>query len=240
MFYDCKNLKSFVVPNSASFICEYAFEGCTGLTSITISESVTSIREGAFSGCTGLTSITIPNSVTSIGKNAFDYCSGLTSVHISDLAAWCNISFGSSPLEKAHHLYLNGEEITDLVIPSSVTSIGRYAFRDCTGLTSVIIHNSVTSIGYSAFSGCTGLTSVTIGNSVTSIKYGAFAGCNALAEITCLAKMPPSIGSFYTFPETFNISPDAKLYVPVGSGSAYKSSEWKNYFKQDNIIEKEM
>ena len=217
MFYDCKNLKSFVVPNSASFICEYAFEGCTGLTSITISESVTSIREGAFSGCTGLTSITIPNSVTSIGKNAFDYCSGLTSVHISDLAAWCNISFGSSPLEKAHHLYLNGEEITDLVIPSSVTSIGRYAFRDCTGL-----------------------TSVTIGNSVTSIKYGAFAGCNALAEITCLAKMPPSIGSFYTFPEPFNISPDAKLYVPVGSGSAYKSSEWKNYFKQDNIIEKEM
>ena len=51
----------------------------------------------------------------------------------------------------------------------SVTSIGAYAFLNCSGLTSVTIPNSVTSIGYSAFEGCSSLTSVTIGNSVTSI-----------------------------------------------------------------------
>ena len=51
----------------------------------------------------------------------------------------------------------------------TVTSIGVYAFRSCTGLTSVTIPNSVTSIGVYAFSRCTGLTSVTIPNSVTTI-----------------------------------------------------------------------
>ena len=66
----------------------------------------------------------------------------------------------------------------------SVTSIGNYAFEDCTGLTSVTIPNSVTSIGYGAFYGCSGLTSVTIPNSVTSIGYDTFYGCSSLTSVT--------------------------------------------------------
>ena len=58
----------------------------------------------------------------------------------------------------------------------SVTSIGEFAFKDCTGLTSVTIPTSVTSIGEEAFRCCTGLTSVTIPNSVTEIGYSAFGG----------------------------------------------------------------
>ena len=105
-----------------------------------ITYSVTSIGYKAFSSCSGLTSITIPNSVTSIGYEAFSYCKGLTRVNITDLEAWCNISFNDyngNPCYYAHHLYLNDEEITDLVIPNSVTSIGNNAFRGCSGLTSV-------------------------------------------------------------------------------------------------------
>ena len=88
-----------------------AFYYCSGLTSVTIPNSVTSIGLRAFYYCSGLTSVTIPNSVTSIGREAFYGCYGLTSVHISDLAAWCNISFydtSSNPLSYAHHLFLNG------------------------------------------------------------------------------------------------------------------------------------
>ena len=154
---------------------------------LVIPNSVTSIGGEAFFGCFGLTSVTIPNSVTSIGEDAFSYCSSLTSVHISDIAAWCNIDFFdsySNPLSNAHHLYLNGEEVKDLVIPSSVTSIGDLAFYYCSGLTSVTIGNSVTSIGSSAFYWCSGLTSVTIGNSVTSIGKEAFCGCFALTSVT--------------------------------------------------------
>ena len=59
----------------------------------------------------------------------------------------------------------------------SVTSIGRSAFYQCSGLTSIEIPNSVTSIGEYAFFNCTGLTSVTIPNSVTSIGRDAFYDC---------------------------------------------------------------
>ena len=152
-----------------------------------VTYSVTSIGDKAFYYCSGLTSITIPNSVTSIGDYAFFNCSGLKEVHISDLSAWCNIDFyksDSNPLYYAHNLYLNGELVTELVIPNGVTSIGDCAFYNCSGLTSVTIPNSVTSIGEDAFSGCSSLTSVTIPNSVTSIGWYAFSGCDGLTSIT--------------------------------------------------------
>ena len=127
------------------------------MTKAIIENGVTSIGDYTFYKCSGLTSITIPNSVTSIGDNAFSGCSGLASVHISDLAAWCNISFAyqeSNPLYYAHHLYMNGKEVTNLVIPNGVTRIGNYVFLNCSGLISVTIPNSVTSIGFAAFGGC--------------------------------------------------------------------------------------
>ena len=184
---------SIEIPNSVTSI-EEAFYGCTGLTSITIPNSVTSIGNYAFWKCTGLTSIEIPNSVTSIGNYAFAGCTGLTSVHISDLAAWCTISFfnaSSNPLCYAKHLYFNDTEITDLLIPNSVTSIGDYAFDGCSSLTSIEIPNSVMSIGNYAFYNCTGLTSIEIPNSVMSIGNYAFSGCTGITSIT----IPNSIAS---------------------------------------------
>ncbi|MBR1520539.1 MAG: leucine-rich repeat domain-containing protein [Bacteroidaceae bacterium] len=185
-FNNCNDLTSIAIPNSVTTIGSYAFRNCSGLTSVTIPNSVTSIGSEAFFSCSGLTSITIGGSVTNIGKNTFFGCSGLTSVHITDLAAWCNISFGndfSNPLYYAHHLFLNGEEVTDVAIPNSMTSIGSYAFSGCSGLTSVTIPNSVTSIGDAAFAACSGLTSVIIPNGVASIGESAFSGCSDLASI---------------------------------------------------------
>ena len=182
---------------SVTSIGNYAFSYCSGLTSVTISNSVTTIGQEAFSSCSSLTSITIPNSVTSIGSHAFLSCSGLTSVHIIDIAAWCNISFsnfGSNPLSFAHHLYLNGEEVKDLVIPNSVTSIDSYAFSGCSGLTTVTIPNSVTSISEQAFSNCSGLIVVTIPNSVTFIGNAAFANCSGLTSVI-IPNSVTSIGS---------------------------------------------
>ena len=166
-FEDCTSLTSVTIGNSVTSIGNYAFNRCTSLTSVTIGNSVTSIGEQAFCDCTSLTSVTIGDSVTSIGDDAFRDCDSLTSVYITDIAKWCGISFGSSdsnPLYYAHNLYLNGDLMTELEIPDSVTSIGASAFAYCTSLTSVTIPDGVTSIGSDAFSGCSKLTYNEYGN----------------------------------------------------------------------------
>ncbi|MDR2138715.1 MAG: leucine-rich repeat protein, partial [Tannerella sp.] len=77
-----------------------------------------------------------------------------------------------------------GNAFTSVIITEGVTSIGGYAFKDCSTLTSVTISNSVTTIGRRAFDGCSTLASVTIPNSVTTIGDGAFQNCSTLASIT--------------------------------------------------------
>ena len=79
--------------------------------------------------------------------------------------------------------FSNCSSLTSVMIPNSVTSIGGFAFSSCRSLTSVMIPNSVTSIGNGAFSSCRSLTSVMIPNSVTSIGNGAFSYCSSLTDI---------------------------------------------------------
>ena len=252
------NIKEVILGEEVTSIGDYAFSHCSGLTTVDIPNSVTSIGKFAFEFCSGMTSINIPNSVTSIGSGAFDFCSGLKKVIVPDLAAWCNISFdgdAANPLYCAKHIYSDeNTEITDLVIPNSVTSIGDWAFSGCTGLTSVTIPNNVTKIGSGAFQNCSSLTSVNIPNSVTSIgSYAfdecsglksvsipnsvttigddAFSGCSGLKKITSYIQEP-----FVTFWYCWRrVNKSIPLYVPVGSKEKYQSTYlWQEF---TNIIE---
>ena len=74
--------------------------------------------------------------------------------------------------------------LTAITIPGTITEIGDGAFRNCSQLSSLIIPNSVITIGASAFNGCSGMTSATIGTSVTSIGQSAFSDCFKLTSIT--------------------------------------------------------
>ena len=183
------------VTYSVTSIGDWVFGERSDLTGeLVIPNSVTSIGGCAFYNCKGLTSVVIGNSVTSIGNDAFGACSGLKEVHINDLSAWCNISFGgyeANPLCNGAKLYLNGELVTELVIPEGITEIKNYAFRGCSGLISVVIPNSVTCIGGYAFDACSSLTSVVIPNSVTSIGDVAFWGCSGLTSV----EIPNSVTS---------------------------------------------
>ena len=168
-----------------------------------ITYSVTSIGNKAFNNCSELISVTIPNSVMSIGYDAFYECSGLTAVYYTgDIAGWCGIEFGgifANPLSNAHNLYVSNALVTDLVIPSTVTTIKNYTFKNATCLTSITIGNLIDSIGWSAFEDCSEAASLTLGNSVSYIGGSAFAGCSRL---TGSLTIPVSIlyidgGAFY-------------------------------------------
>ena len=195
-----------VIPDGATSIGQYAFDNCTGLTSVTIPDGVTRICSKAFRNCSNLTSVTIPPSVAIIESLSFLWCNNLTAVHISDLAAWCGISFqaASDVFNHGARLYLNGEEVSDLVIPDGVASIGSWSFMNCSQLTSVTIPESVTKIGENAFFGCKNLT-----------------------DVYCHAKNVPSTGYgvFYSTPIA-----SVTLHVPAGSLEMYKTTEpWSEF-----------
>ena len=170
-------------------IGDYAFYGLYSahykLESVTIPNGVTRIGKRAFSGCPNLTDVTIPDSMAVVDDGAFSGCSNLKGVHISNLVNWCQITFvySSNPLRQAHELYLNGERVTRLAIPESVTAIGDDAFAGCSGLTEVAFPNSVTNIGNSSFMGCSGLMELALPSSVVKIGTWAFRGCSGLTEV---------------------------------------------------------
>ena len=185
-FWNNSDIKKVVIDEGVTNIGYEAFRACSNLASIKVSNSVTSIGDYAFCECSRLTSIEISNSVTSIGDYVFADCYSLDNIYVSE----------SNSKYKSQGGVLYDKKMTKLIvcpagkkenieIPLGVTSIGDYAFGECSYLTSIEIPNSVTSIGHSVFYNCVCLTSITIPKSVTSIGSVAFECCSNLNTIYC-------------------------------------------------------
>ena len=193
-FYDIgRQIKEFIIGDEVKSIPKYMCYEMRNLKSVTIGNSVTSIEDYTFYGCYGLKKVIVP-----------------------DIKNWCSIMFDgcdANPLKEASHLYSDeNTEITKLVIPDGVTSIGSYAF-----------------------SGCWGLTSVTIPNSVTRIGALAFDNCQRLTSIRSLAKIPFRIEDKY---RPFNcISSKCVLTVPAGTRGEYIAKGWTTSVFRGGIIE---
>lgn len=145
--------------------------------------AVAIIGEDAFSYNSSIRDIWIPKTITTIYSGAFMRAENIKNVYISDLEAWCNISFGSSPLWYAHHLFLNGEEVVNVTIPTSVTTIKNSTFQGLVNLQSVTFHEKIEIIGSQAFYGCTGLVSINLPSSLSVIGESAFYGCDKISTL---------------------------------------------------------
>ena len=151
-YADCGKLKNLDLSEA---ICSTDFNNCINLQSIILPKNLTKIEDFAFRGCKNLTSITIPSSVTAIGEtnswNSYPFygCSNIKNVYITDIEAWCNIEFIkpiSNPLANGANLYLNGELLSELVIPESVKVIKPQTFYG-SGIKKVTMHEAIQSIG---------------------------------------------------------------------------------------------
>ena len=226
MFYQSATLENVVLPKNIKAIGDFAFSYCSNLSSITIPEGVETIEDYAFYSNINLKSVTISHTVTSIGRQAFYNNRGID-VYIKDLqkfieACYSETEIFSSGDRGSYRLFLNNEEVSDLVIPEGITSIGR-CFAGCSSLTSVTIPEGANFDSAAAFQNCknlkqakfpnscqiippgtfdnTGLTTMIIGNNVTTIWYGAFSCCplNAFYSYT---QTPPVIDCVNGLPDT--------------------------------------
>ena len=187
------------------------------VTEVIVPDYVNSISAGAFSGCSSLESITLPFVGAKAGVTENDTCQypfgyifGRSSYEGSAETTQYYYGYSTSSTTSSTYyiptslkkvtitagIILYGSfsgcsNLTNVIIPDNIASIGDSAFSVCSSLTSIILPNSVTSIGKWAFSGCSSLRNISIPDSVTSIGSRVFEGCSSLTSIT----IPDSVTS---------------------------------------------
>ena len=190
------SLQSVRLPESLTSIGEYSFAYCSSLKSINIPDGIVEIPNYAFDRCSNLEEVSIGANVASVGDMAFLDCNCIKRVYISNLSAWCAISFDNryessawaNPLYYASEgLWLDGNPLSGAVeIPKRVTDeyggerdnityIAPYAFKGCSGITSIKIPSSVTNISQFAFVDCSALQTIyipkTLENEMQSVSF---------------------------------------------------------------------
>ena len=177
----------------------------SNITSVTIPNSVTTINTYAFYGCKNLTEVTIGTGLTRINSSAFNNCSNVQIVNIGSMEQWCTIKFDggitANPLNSNNAaLVINGETISDVVVPNGITVLRNYVFDGNL------------------------ITSLTLPSSLTEIQSQAIGGCSNCTTITCYAQTPPKMAG------KNQISSVTAVYVPAGCAQAYQeASNWANY-----------
>ena len=191
-----------------------AFNSKKYVESVTIPDGVKTIERFAFYGCKKLSKISIPDSVTSIGERAFDYTAYMSDTNnyengvlyidnhlidtTGDVSGSYSIKEGTVTIAYGA---LSGCNVTNVIIPDSVKTIGDEAFSYCTQLESITIPDSTTYIGDGAFMYCYKLESVKLGKNVTTIGRSAFASC-AIKSIS----IPKGIKTIDAFNNCKNLS----------------------------------
>ena len=261
-FYQCSSLASVDLGNGVTSIGESAFQYCTSLNSV-YCNSITPPAGGSFmfsNNASGHT-IYVPMASVEVYKSAqfwstyadaiegWKFTANNIIYYISSdnniVTPYSTSAFGANIISNTYenglgvitfdadvtsigtYAFNECSSLTEITIPDSVTSIGKYAFYYCRSLTSINIPDGVTSIGAHAFDYCSKLTEITIPDSVTEIGNRAFYNCTSLTSVYCQPTTPPKTNGSGMFSSNGS---GRKIYVPMASVDAYKSAEyWSDY-----------
>ena len=177
VFRDCTSLSNITIPNSVTSIGKQTFYNCDGLTSMVIPDSVTNIGDYAFKDCLGLQDLTIGKGVTQLGRDVFKDCPSLKNLYYNATAIesggrvfqssgkyyGIKVIIGKNVTMLPNNLFTDGvgnsnfaANVVNVVFEngSVCSSIGDYAFFNCTGLKDITLPDSLIYVGKSAFSNC--------------------------------------------------------------------------------------
>lgn len=182
MLFAVKTLREYAIPSSVSEISDNAFYNCRHLKTLVLPLRLKSVNAYHFLSCDSLYSISIDE------KNPYLCSDGsvLYNKDKSELVFICHtvrkISIPSSVTKIGDYAFYNRTDLTSIELPSGVTKIGDKAFNNCTNLSSLTLPSGV-EIGYDAFGLCRSLTSVTLPSGV-KIGDSAFGYCTNLSSLT--------------------------------------------------------
>ena len=114
-------------------------------------------------------------------------------MYAPDILTWLRL-----PVQSAPHLYINGEEVTDITIPSEIEYLKEGAFKNCESLNTVVLQNGLTGIGGDAFYGCKNLHTFDFPSTITTIGNGAFTNCSSINEIVLPLKLSKLSSSVFS------------------------------------------
>lgn len=217
-FESCSSLKSAVLPSGLTSLGKSCFYDCRNLASVTLPEGITRLADFCFAECTSLSSITLPNSITDMGFRCFFRCSGLESVTLPE---------GITLLPS--NCFESCSSLVSVNLPGSILSLGSDCFISCTSLSSITLPEGLEMISGRCFYRCTSLTSIKLPRSLNYIGGSCFANCSYLTDVTCQWDTPAGVDADTDIFE--NIYTECRLHVPVGSASAYMSTEPWSAFK---------
>ena len=199
-FCTCDNLTNIVIPNTVTTIENHAFYMCTKIVSFTIPNSVTNIEECVFSHCYALESITIPSSVVSIGNQVFLNCRSLSSINV-DSANQHYFAQDNVLLTKDKSILLVCVMAKEgaYTIPEGVIEISQCAFDGCRLITEINMPSTLKTIGAWAFTSCSKLNSFNVNgnNSFICSKDGVVFNKN----MTNLIVFPGAKSGDYIVPD---------------------------------------
>lgn len=176
------NIESVVIDEGITSIANTLFHGCSALKSVSLPDTLTTIDGYIFISCNSLKTLELPASIETIGGWIFQGMNLDSLYFKGTISEWLEIAFGADIgssinyfLECVDKFYISGELVENLVIPDGITSIPESAFEGYDGLKSVVIPASVTTIGRQAFS-CSSLVYAEFLGDAPIVATSAFYG----------------------------------------------------------------